>query len=298
MQSAKIRAALLASPPIILIALFVGLPVVSAVLYTFGHTGGMNSVVAQIAQHQYVADHWWGTVGAYRNVFATGSFWHSLLDTVLVTVCATALVLVLGGGVALYLRLSGGWLSKVVSLLAVVPLFIPVVIASYAILVFYAPDGFVGSVCQLLGWPDAPVLSYTMVGVAIGQVWVNLPLGVLLLSSAFTSVPDVLIDAARDAGAPMTRVIRSVLLPMSALPAVIVATFTAISVLGSFTVPFLIGPSAPNMLGPEMANTFGPFNQPQQAEVMAVVVFLLAVGAGVYYVRANFRASKRSGASR
>ena len=298
MQSAKIRAVLLASPPIILIALFIGLPVVSAVLYTFGNTRGMNSVVAQLAQHQYVADHWWGTLDAYRGVFATESFWHSLLDTVLVTVGTTALVLVLGGGVALYLRLSGGWLSKAVSLLAVVPLFIPVVIASYAILVFYAPDGFVRSVCLLLGWPDAPVLSYTMVGVTAGQVWVNLPFGVLLLSSAFASVPDVLIDAARDAGAPTTRVIRSVLLPMSTLPTVIVATFTAISVLGSFTVPYLIGPSAPNMLGPEMANTFGPFNQPQQAEVMAVVVFLLAVGAGLYYVRANFHASKRSGAGR
>jgi ABC-type spermidine/putrescine transport system permease subunit I len=298
MAPGKVRGALLAAPPILVIAVFIGLPVVSSVLYTFGHTGGLNSVVAELAQHQFVADHWWGTLGAYRDVFGAGSFWRSLWSTVLVTVATTALVLLLAGAVALYLRLSGGRLARAVSLLAVVPLFIPVVIASYAILVFYAPDGFLRSVTQLLGWPDAPVLSYTMVGVTIGQVWVNLPFGVLLLSSAFGSVPDTLIDAARDAGASLPRVVRSVLAPMSALPATIVATFTAISVLGSFTVPYLIGPSAPNMLGPEMANTFGPFNQPQQAEVMAVVVFLLATVAAIYYLRANFRASKRSGADR
>lgn len=295
MRTAKLRGLLLASPPILVIAMFVGFPVVWAVLYTFGHTGGLNSVVSEIALHQFVADHWWGTFGAYQDVLQTPAFWRSMLDTVAVTVSSTAIVLVLGASCALYVRISGSRLSKALSVLAVVPLFIPVVISSYAILVFYSPDGFFRSVAHLVGWENAPVFSYTMIGVTVGQVWVGLPFSVLLLSSAFAAVPDALIEAARDAGAPMARVVRSVMLPMSTLPAVIVATFTAIGALGSFTVPYLIGPSAPNMLGPSMANTFGAFNRPQQAEVMAVVLFLLAVGAGVNYVRANFRASKQSG---
>jgi ABC-type spermidine/putrescine transport system permease subunit I len=297
MRTAKLRGLLMVSPPILVIAMFIGFPVVWAVLYTFGHTGGLNSVVSEIGLHQFVADHWWGTIGAYKDVFQTTEFWRSMLNTVVVTVFSTVIVLVLGGASALYLRLSGSRLAKALSVLGVVPLFIPVVISSYAILVFYSPDGFFRSVAHLVGWENAPVFSYTMIGVTVGQVWVGLPFSILLLSSAFAAVPDALIDAARDAGAPMSRVVRSVVLPMSILPAVIVATFTAIGVLGSFTVPYLIGPSAPNMLGPEMANTFGAFNQPQQAEVMAVVLFLLAVAAGVNYVRANFRASRQSGAN-
>ena len=43
-----------------------------------------------------------------------------------------------------------------------------------------------------------------------------------------------------------------------------------------------------------MQQFFGSFNQPQQAEVMAMIVFALAVGIGSIYVWANVRASKRA----
>jgi hypothetical protein len=45
-----------------------------------------------------------------------------------------------------------------------------------------------------------------------------------------------------------------------------------------------------------MANFFNSFNQPQQAEVLAIVVFVLALGIGAAYVWANVRTGKRSGA--
>ena len=75
----------------------------------------------------------------------------------------------------------------------------------------------------------------------------------------------------------------------------IVATFTGIYVLGSFTVPYLTGPSAPNLMGVSMSNFFSSFNQPQQAEVMAMIVFVLAAGIGTAYVWANVRSAKRAG---
>ena len=98
--------------------------------------------------------------------------------------------------------------------------------------------------------------------------------------------------AARDAGASPVRAVRSVLVPMAAVPTTITATFTAIGVIGSYTVPYLIGPSAPNMLGPLMTYTFESFNQPQQAEVMAVAIFLISAVIGAFYVRANLRGAK------
>jgi hypothetical protein len=47
-------------------------------------------------------------------------------------------------------------------------------------------------------------------------------------------------------------------------------------------------------MGPSMANFFSAFNQPQQAEVMAIIVFVLAAGIGTAYVWANVRAAKRA----
>jgi ABC-type spermidine/putrescine transport system permease subunit I len=118
---------------------------------------------------------------------------------------------------------------------------------------------------------------------------------VLMMSSGLNGVPNNLIEAARDSGAGMPRVVRSILLPMNVIPTVIVATFTGIYVLGSFTVPYLTGPTAPNLLGPSMSNFFSAFNQPQQAEVLAIVVFVLALGIGAVYVWANVRTGRRSG---
>jgi ABC-type spermidine/putrescine transport system permease subunit I len=197
--------------------------------------------------------------------------------------------------IALYLRLTDSRLARIVSALSVVPLFIPVVIASYAILVFYASDGFIKSIAYHLGMHNFPTWGYTLTCVVLGEIWVNIPFGVLLMTSGLNGVPNNLIEAARDAGAPMWRVVLSILLPMTVIPTVIVATFTGIYVLGSFTVPYLTGPTAPNLLGPSMSNFFNAFNQPQQAEVLAIVVFVLALGLGAVYVWANVRTGKRAG---
>ena len=76
----------------------------------------------------------------------------------------------------------------------------------------------------------------------IGEIWVNVPFGVLMMASGLNSVPNALIEAARDSGASLPRTVARVLLPMNVIPTVIVATFTGIYVLGSFTVPYLTGP--------------------------------------------------------
>lgn len=280
-------------PPVAVVAVFIGFPVGAAIAYTLGKTGGPNSVVALIAQRQHVARHG-VTFAAYREVLGNSHVRGDLWATVWVTLATIAAVVVLSWAIGLYVRLSDSWIARAVSSLSVIPLFIPVVIASYAILTFYAAQGFIKTLAYHAGWHSFPTLGYTMWAVLIGEVWVNVPFGVLMMSSGLNAVPNALIEAARDSGASLPRTIRSVLLPMNVIPTVIVATFTGIYVLGSFTVPYLTGPSAPNLLGVSMSQFFQSFNQPQQAEVMAMIVFVLAVGLGAIYVWANMRAARRA----
>jgi ABC-type spermidine/putrescine transport system permease subunit I len=283
-------------PPVAVVAVFIAFPVGAAIAYTLGRAGGPNSIVSLLAQRQTVVDHGI-TIQPYREVLGNDHIIRDLRATIWVTLITVAIVLLLSWAIALYLRLSNTRVARIISGLSVVPLFIPVVIASYAILVFYSSDGFIRTVFHHLGWDGFPTLGYTLTCVTIGEIWVNVPFGVLMMSSGLNSVPNALIEAARDAGASLPRTVRSVLLPMNVIPTVIVATFTGIYVLGSFTVPYLTGPSAPNLMGPSMANFFSAFNQPQQAEVMAIIVFVLAAGIGTAYVWANVRAAKRASAT-
>ena len=284
----------LALPPILLVLFFVGVPVVLALGFSLGFTGGLNSVVAMIGLNVHQAENWWGTVAAYQDVFGNPQFLRDLGVTILVTVVSTLIVLAMALGIGLYLRMKGGWLANLLSGLAVIPLFIPVVIGSWAILTFYSGDGFVRSFFAQFGL-DGPTWGYTIVAVVIGSVWTSLPFAVLMVSSGLQAVPDALIEAARDAGAGFTRITVSILAPMTFVPIVIAGTFTAIGVIGSYTVPYFTGPNSPNMLGVTLTSYFTSYNQPQQSVVMAFTVFFAASGIGAFYVWANFRNAKTQG---
>lgn len=285
----------LASPPLLLVALFIGFPIVVAVAYSLGHIGGLNATVASIARDQSTVDKWYEfTLGAYRQVFGEARFQRDLVVTVVMSVATTLIVVILAWSIALYVRLRDSLVARLLSALAVVPMFIPVVIASWAILTFYAADGFVRSVAAQLGL-QAPVWGYTLTAVLIGLVWTHLPFATLMVVSGVQAVPDALIEAARDAGASMPRTVLNVIAPMALVPTVIAGTFTAIGTLGSFTVPYFTGPNAPNMLGVDMTNYFQSFNQPQSSVVMAVVVFVIAAGFGAVYVWANYRTAADTG---
>jgi ABC-type spermidine/putrescine transport system permease subunit I len=292
----RLSGLLLISPVMGVVAVFIGFPIVAAALYSFGYTRGPNTAVSLIAQDQILGHHGNLTIGAYRQIFGQSDFLRSLIVTVLVTAVSTIIVLVLSWSIALYLRLRGGLVSKWLNTLAVVPLFLPTIIGAYAILTFYGGSGFVPSLLHILGWKKPPILAYSNPGNTVGQIWSNLPFGVLLISSGLGAVPQELIEAAQDAGARGGRRAFTILLPLCRLPTLITLTFTAISVVGSFTIPYLVGPNSPNMLGVLMALYFTTFNRPQQAEVMAMVVFGLAIGLAVVYIWSNFRnAPRRTG---
>ncbi|HLS64241.1 MAG TPA: sugar ABC transporter permease [Ruania sp.] len=284
----------MALPPILLIVLVVGVPIVAALLFSLGFTGGLNSVVATIGLNVHEAEHWWGTLAAYQDVFTNPIFLRDLGVTILVTLISATIVLVMAMGIGLYLKLRGGWAAKMLSALGVVPLFIPVVIASWAVLTFYSADGFIRSVFAQVGL-EGPVWGYTVTAIVIGSVWHTLPFAVLMVASGLQSIPDAMIEAARDAGSGFLRIVFTIMIPMAFVPIVIAGTFTAIEVIGSFTVPYFTGPNAPNMLGVELTSYFTSYNRPQQSIVMAFTVFAAASGIGAFYVWANFRSAKREG---
>jgi len=284
----------MALPPILLVLLFVGVPVIAALAFSLGFTGGLNSIVSMIGLNVHKADNWWGTLSAYQDVFTNAQFLSDLAVTIVVTLVSAAIVLFMAMGIGLYLRMKGGWLANLLSGLAVVPLFIPVVIASWAILTFYSGDGFIRSVFALVGL-HGPTWGYTVVAIVIGSVWTSLPFAVLMISSGLQAIPDAMIEAARDAGAGFLRIAFSIMMPMAFIPIVIAGTFTAIGVIGSFTVPYFTGPNAPTMLGVTLTNYFTSYNQPQQSIVMAFTVFIAAGGIGAFYVWANFRSAKEQG---
>jgi ABC-type spermidine/putrescine transport system permease subunit I len=289
-------AMLVASIPVIFIAIFVGIPALMAIAFSLGYTGGPNATVSLLDQSLISTDHGI-TFAVYVHLLHDASFRGDFWATIWVTLASVALILVVGWSLALYLRFARGRLVHILSSLYLIPLFIPVVIASYAIVTFWNAHGYMSALVENILHLPFDGFGYTLFGVVLGQLWVNIPFSVLLLASGLRNVPDALIDAARDVGASFPTILLRIIVPLNMLPTIIVATFTGIGVLGSFTIPYLMEPNAPTLLGVTMARFFQAFNEPQQAAAMAVLVFLLAAGLGAVYVWANISSNRRGGAA-
>ncbi|ROS74868.1 carbohydrate ABC transporter membrane protein 1 (CUT1 family) [Curtobacterium sp. PhB130] len=282
----RVQGIALVAAPVLVVVLFVGVPVVNAALFSLGFTGGLNQALADIGQdtvHGF-------SLAVYGTLLGNPVFLRDLAATLGVTALSTGLTIALAVVVAVILRLRGGVVGKTLSVLAVVPIFVPVVIASWSILTFTDAQGFLRSIAAQFGM-DFPVWGYTLVAVVFGSVWTSLPFAVLMIAGALQGTPDALIEAAKDAGASTWRVVWQVLLPMATTPIVIAVTFTVIGVLGSFTVPYFTGPNAPTMLGVDISKYFQAYNRPQQSTAMAFIVFAFAAAASVFYLRSTVRSN-------
>ena len=284
----------MALPPVLVVILFVGLPILVAFLFSIGYTSGPNRVISIIGQDVYSKQNWWGTAQAYSAVFKDERFWPDFALTLVVTFISTFVVLVMALGMGLYQRIKGGKIASILSMLSLVPLFVPVVIAAYAIAQFYNGVGFMRTFMAQFGI-DFPVITATRNAIIIGTIWTSLPFAILMITSGLQSVPNALIETAQDAGASFMRIVRTILIPLAFVPIVIAGTFTAIGIMGSFTVPLFLGPNQPTVLGVEISNFFTAYNRPQQSIVMAFVIFAAASGIAVLYIWANIRSAKQSG---
>ncbi|MFB7493856.1 carbohydrate ABC transporter permease [Streptomyces sp. NPDC056161] len=152
------------------------------------------------------ADGWWHvftkpsqlTLDSYQKLLENGDITGSLVNTVLITVPATVLVVVIGalaGYAFAWMEFPGRdwWFLTVVSLLVV-----PVQVALIPIAELFGKIGLFGSVF----------------GVVLFHVAFGLPFAVFLLRNFFAEIPRELLEAARLDGAGELRLFARVVLPL------------------------------------------------------------------------------------
>src|SRR4029079_11165519 len=87
-----VQGLLMVRPPVAVVAVFIGFPIVAPIAYTLGRAGGPNSVVASLGQRQFIVHHG-VTLDAYRDILGNKTIHRDLWATVWVTIVVTILVL-------------------------------------------------------------------------------------------------------------------------------------------------------------------------------------------------------------
>jgi ABC-type spermidine/putrescine transport system permease subunit I len=200
---------------------------------------------------------------------------------------SSAIIFVVCIPLAIYIRFSSSRIATWVLSVALLPLFVPGIMAAYALIRFLRPRGMFATMLYSLGLASFYETPYLKpMGIIIGLVWESIPFALLVLTAGLSQIDDTLIESARDVGASFRQIVVSILLPLSGRAIQIAFCLTFINSFGAYTIPYLLGPAAPQTMGVYMQQTLQTYNQPLDAETQAVITFLICLVVGLFYIRA------------
>lgn len=269
-QSKRPVGLLLVAVPVLLVLWLIIWPIIAAVIQTVWIKTPEGHVLS---------------AETYRFFFSDGYSLANLSITLWTTgVCAILLLLVCLP-IALYLRFSDSRIAAYVQGLAIFPMFVPSIILSFAFIRVLGPNGTVDLLLNAVHLPHIRSPYLTPWGPVIGLVWDNIPLTVLILLSGLGNVSNQSIEAARDVGAGRFALLWHIILPRIANSILVAISFAVLGIFSAFTLPYVLGPAAPEMMGPFMQRTFRELMDPTTAITQAVVTFGFCIVFGLFYVR-------------
>ncbi|MGB3338771.1 MAG: ABC transporter permease subunit, partial [Devosia sp.] len=196
------------------------------------------------------------SVETYRFFFSDSYSLANLSITLWTTGVCAILLLIVCLPIALYLRFSNTRIAAYVQGLAIFPMFVPSIILSFAFIRVLGPNGTVDLLLNSVGLPKIRTPYLTPWGPVIGLVWDNIPLTVLILLSGLGSVSNQAIEAARDVGAGKFALLWHIILPRISNSILVAISFAVLGIFSAFTLPYILGPAAPELMGPFMQRTF------------------------------------------
>ena len=229
----------------------------------------------------------------YRFFFSDSYSLSNLSITLWTTGVCALLLLAICLPIALYLRFSDSKIAAYVQGLAIFPMFVPSIILSFAFIRVLGPNGTVDLLLNAVGLPKIKSPYLTPWGPVIGLVWDNIPLTVLILLAGLGNVSNAAVEAARDVGAGRFALLWYIIIPRITNSMLVAISFAVLGIFSAFTLPYILGPAAPEMMGPFMQRTFREVNDPLNAMTQAVITFGFCIAFGLFYVRSVARNQRK-----
>jgi spermidine/putrescine transport system permease protein len=224
-----------------------------------------------------VTDQW--TIESYTRLFDS-LYGAILLRTLILSLVATVLCLILGFPLALFISRSGKRKSVYLQLV-MIPFWTSFLVRTYAWMFLLRDTGLINSALLAMGIIHEPLpLLYNNGAVLVGLVYSFLPFVVLPLFATLERLDHSLLEAAADLGARPWEAVMRVIIPLCAPAFRAGAVLTFIPCLGAYLTPDLLGGGKTVMAGNLIQNQFTtardwPFGSAVSLILMAVVMVLL-----------------------
>ncbi len=259
-------------PAFVLFAVFLGLPFLQTLQYSFFDWDGM-SLATWTGLENYVA--------VFTDRELRSAFGHAIVLMFFYSVVPIALALVLTGMISRANRLRGMSVYRTV-------LFLPQVIASVVVATIwvsiYSPDGLLNSLLRLVGLDSITRVwlgDYDFALIAIGFVgtWLNIGLCLVLFLSGVGNIQPALFEAARLDGASGGQEFLAITLPALRGQIAAALTLTLVSALKTFDLVYITTAGGPgnSTTVPAFEAYNRAFNTGQVGSASAVAICLTVV---------------------
>ncbi len=235
---------ILLAPTTMWLVLFMVLPLLVVLVYSFGSRGAFGDVVLGFSLHNYA------------KVFSP--LWFPIiLRSFGFAAVATLLTLAMGYPLAYFIAMYGGRRKSLYLILIMLPFWTSYLIRTYSWIVILRSQGVVNTVLTSLGVINDPLnLLNTRFSVILGLTYGFLPFMTLPLYASLEKLDKSLIEAAQDLGASRLWTLLTVTVPLS-LPGIVAGTLLVfIPAVGDFVTPDLLGGPDQTMIGNVIQSQF------------------------------------------
>lgn len=212
----------------------------------------------------------------YKQIFSDSGYADALKNSLLLAFVVTILVILICIPLAYGIARTKMPFKKTISALCTVPLIVPTFISAYAFIIMFGRSGWVTQIYNFLGGEGMLIDPYSMVGIAMVQIFFFFPYALWPLVAAF-KISDVnLEEASQNLGAKSWFTFVFVTFPL-AIPGVISSALLIFTVsFSDFGTPIILAPANLNLLVVEAYREIAGFFNWGGAAILTVVMVIVA----------------------
>ncbi|RJT07472.1 ABC transporter permease [Halococcus sp. IIIV-5B] len=191
------------------------------------------------------------TLQNYERLASTDTYVNIILDTVVLTVQTSLLVVVLGYtlayGIAMYARRR-----KLLLLMVILPFWTNYLVRNFSLISIFQNQGPFEQIVNGLLFFLEPIsidILYTRPAVLMGLLYSYLPVAVLPIYASIARMDKSLISASKDLGAGPVKTFLYITLPRTKEGIFVGTLLVAIPTFGAFVTPAMLGGPTDNMIG-------------------------------------------------
>jgi ABC-type spermidine/putrescine transport system permease subunit I len=263
-QSPNFRFALLTLPGALFLLIFLVLPLISILVFSFWRT----------ESYELIAD--WNFEN-YKTILGQKTYLTFMWRSLVMAVSVSLVCLIYAYPVAYLVAKRGGRYRLILVLLTAAPFFTGVILRVTAMQQILGPIGLLNMALQTFGFEPIEILMYSNVASAIGLVYLWIPFMVLAIYLSLLNFNFDLLEVAYVNGAKPWRAFLEITWPLNWIGTAIGIVLVFIPTFAAFVTPRFLGGVNGALYGNILEHQFGATGTWALGSAMGVVLFVICL---------------------